>query len=94
MVFEAAEPALGNTAGDGVRHGAVGILGGGDGAPHRYVLHSAGEPPRAIRTKEVGLPIRPGDVFVIESGGGGGWGDPARRTLAQREADRHSGFVA
>ena len=94
MVAEIAEPALGNTAGDGVRHGAVGILGGKDGAPHRYVLHSDGLPPRDIKTKEVGLPIRPGDVFVIQSGGGGGWGDPAKRTPEQRQADHLSGFVA
>src|SRR6201984_3727779 len=33
MVVETAEPAVGNTAGDGVRHGACGILGGGDGLP-------------------------------------------------------------
>ena len=93
MVVEIAEPALGNTAGDGVRHGAVGILGGADGLPHRYTLHSDGLPPRAIKTKEVGLPIRPGDVFVIESGGGGGWGDPARRTAEARAGDLLSGFV-
>ena len=93
MVAEIAEPALGNTAGDGVRHGAVGILGGADGAPHRYTLHSEGRAPRAIKTKEVGLPIRPGDVFKIESGGGGGWGDPGRRTAAQRDGDALSGFV-
>ena len=33
--------------------------------------------PRPIRTKETGLVIRPGDRLVLESGGGGGWGDPA-----------------
>ena len=38
MVVETAEPAIGNTAGDGVRHGACGILGGDDGMPHRYTL--------------------------------------------------------
>ena len=31
-----------NTAGDGVVHGACGMLGGKDGVPHRYVLHSGG----------------------------------------------------
>jgi N-methylhydantoinase B len=35
MVVEIAEPALGNTAGDGVRYGACGILDGKDGKPHR-----------------------------------------------------------
>ena len=53
------EPAVGNTAGDGVRHGACGILGGADGLPHRYTLYSDGQPPRAIKTKETGLVIRP-----------------------------------
>ena len=93
MVAEVDGPAVGNTAGDGVRHGACGILGGQDGAPHHYVLHSEGKPPREIRTKETGLEIRPGDRFMIESGGGGGWGDPRRRTKAAREADREQGFV-
>ncbi len=93
MVAEIAEPAVANTAGDGVRHGACGILGGADGAPHRYILHSEGQPPRPIRTKETGLMIRPGDRFMIESGGGGGWGDPRKRSAAARAADVESGFV-
>ncbi len=86
MVVETAEPALGNTAGDGVRHGACGILGGEDGLPHRYMLHSGRRQPRAIKTKEIGFEIRPGDVFLLESGGGGGWGDPAKRDPAARDA--------
>jgi N-methylhydantoinase B len=94
MVAEIAEPGLGNTAGDGVRHGACGILGGADGLPHRYTLYSEGRPPRAIKTKEVGIEIFPNDFFIIESGGGGGWGDPARRTQVARAHDRECGFVA
>jgi N-methylhydantoinase B len=94
MVAEIDAPALGNTAGDGVRHGACGILGGADGAPHRYILHSEGRPPRPVRTKETGLEIRPRDRFMIESGGGGGWGDPRKRTKAARAADLESGFVS
>src|SRR5262249_662987 len=42
FTVEIEQPALANTAGDGARHGASGILGGADGAPHRYVLHSKG----------------------------------------------------
>jgi N-methylhydantoinase B len=79
MVVETAEPAIANTAGDGVRHGACGILGGEDGRPHRYTLYSEGQPPRPIKPKETGLEIRPGDVLILESGGGGGWGNPADR---------------
>jgi N-methylhydantoinase B len=93
MVVETAQPALANTAGDGVRHGACGILGGRDGKPHRYTLYSAGETPRPIRTKETGLVIRPGDVLVLESGGGGGWGDPAERRAEAISGDIDNGFV-
>jgi N-methylhydantoinase B len=93
MVVETAKPAVGNTAGDGVRHGACGILGGADGQPHRYTVHSTGRPPRAIKTKEVGLVIAPGDVLVLESGGGGGWGNPAERDPAAMANDIENGFV-
>jgi N-methylhydantoinase B len=93
VVVETAEPAVGNTAGDGVRYGACGILGGADGAPHRYTLYSVGEPPYAIKTKQVGLVIHPNDVLVLESGGGGGWGDAAERDPAAVEHDIENGFV-
>lgn len=93
MVVETEEPAVANTAGDGVRHGACGILGGEDGMPHRYTLYSAGRAPRAIKTKETGLVIHPGDRLVLESGGGGGWGDPAERAAAATAADVEAGFV-
>ena len=93
MVVETEEPAIGNTAGDGVRHGACGILGGTDGLPHRYTLYSDGEPPRPIKTKETGITIRPGDVLILESGGGGGWGNPADRNPEAIAADRENGFV-
>jgi len=93
MIVETAEPALGNTAGDGVKHGACGILGGADGLPHRYTLYSGNQPPRPIQTKETGLVIRPGDHFVLESGGGGGWGDPMTRAPAATDDDTANGFI-
>ena len=94
MVAEIKEPAIGNTAGDGVKYGARGMLGGEDGAPHLYVLRSKGKPARRLKTKETGIEIRPGDVFDIKSGGGGGWGKPARRTAAARKRDAELGFVS
>ena len=94
IAVEIEEPALGNTAGDGIRHGACGILGGADGAPHHYVLRSEGRPDRDIKTKEVGLVIRPGDVLHVSSGGGGGWGDPKKRRAEARAEDVVTGFVS
>jgi N-methylhydantoinase B len=88
-----AEPAVANTAGDGIKYGACGINGGLDGAPHTYVLRSQGRPDRALKTKEVGIVIKPGDVIAAKSGGGGGWGDPDERREADRTRDAALGFV-
>ncbi|MFI4995016.1 MAG: hydantoinase B/oxoprolinase family protein [Hyphomicrobiales bacterium] len=94
LVVETAKPALANTAGDGVRHGACGLLGGSDGATHAYFLLSEGSAARVLKTKEVGIGIRPGDVFEIHSGGGGGWGDPGDRKEEARLRDLRDGFVS
>ncbi len=74
---ETSEPAIANTAGEGVVHGARGILGGRDGAPHDYTLLVPDSPPRKLRSKEVDIAVPPGSVFHVLSGGGGGWGEPA-----------------
>ena len=76
LVLETEKPAKGNTAGDGARHGPCGMLGGEDGKPHHYRLLSEGREPRVLRTKEVGIELRPGDCLEIRSSGGGGWGPP------------------
>jgi N-methylhydantoinase B len=89
-----AAPVVCNTAGDGVRHGACGILGGQDGAPHRYRVISREGSERELKTKEVGVSIHPGDVLVVQSGGGGGWGSPDDRNEEARLQDRRRGFVS
>ena len=90
---ETERPAVANTAGDGARHGACGIQGGRDGAPHKYLLRSPGRPSRILKTKQEGMPVSPGDVFMVHSGGGGGWGDPAKRSRSARQQDRSNGIV-
>lgn len=82
LVLEIDKPARGNTAGDGARHGPCGMLGGEDGKPHHYRLLSEGREPRVLRTKEVGIELRPGDCLEIRSSGGGGWGH--RRSVRQK----------
>ena len=78
LVLETEKIAKGNTAGDGARHGPCGMLGGEDGKPHHYRLLSEGREPRVLRTKEVGIELRPGDCLEIRSSGGGGWGPPVK----------------
>ena len=94
LVMETQTVALANTAGEGTRHRATGMLGGEDGQPHRYRLISEGREPRVLRTKEVGIEIRPGDWFEVRSSGGGGWGEPAERSAAARARDVAQGLVS
>jgi N-methylhydantoinase B len=69
------------------------MLGGEDGKPHRYRLLSEGREPRVLRTKEVGIELRPGDCLEIRSSGGGGWGPPDKRSDEARRRDREQGLV-
>jgi N-methylhydantoinase B len=93
LVVEAAKPVRGNTAGDGARHGACGMLGGEDALPHDYRLISKGKGERILKTKEVGIAIGPGDVLQVRSGGGGGWGDPNKRSAQAHSRDIEQGLV-
>jgi N-methylhydantoinase B len=92
MHVEITEPAVANTAGDGVRYPPYGLFGGEDGLPHRYRLLSK-RSTRFLKTKEVGIPVLPGDVFYIESSGGGGYGNPHERDPEAHAADLANGFV-
>jgi len=93
MAIETATPAIGNTAGDGIKYGAAGMIGGQDGQPHHYWLESKNLPDRPLKTKEVGVTIRPHDILHAHSGGGGGWGPPGERTATDRAFDTECGFV-
>jgi N-methylhydantoinase B len=93
LKLETDGPAVGNTAGDGVRYGAAGMLGGKDGAPHHYTLNRADGTSRDLRTKEVGIPLAPGDTLHIRAGGGGGWGPPEKRDAQARRRDADEGLL-
>ncbi len=77
---EAAGTTKANTAGEGVVHGARGINGGQDGAPHAYTLLAPGMAPRKLNSKEIDVPVPSGSVIHVLSGGGGGWGVPVNVT--------------
>jgi N-methylhydantoinase B len=90
---EAAGTTMANTAGEGVVHGARGINGGLDGAPHDYTLLAPGVAPRKLKSKEINVPVPAGSVIHVLSGGGGGWGDPTARDPAAGAADKREGMV-
>lgn len=93
FTVETRTPCVANTAGDGVRHGARGLMGGEDGAPHRYFLRRPGKRPQLLSSKDEGIPVPAGSSFQVHSGGGGGWGTPEQRAPEARSKDRRDGFV-
>jgi N-methylhydantoinase B len=68
-----------------------GVFGGAPGAPYRVTLERDGTT-RDVKGKET-LSLRAGDVVVIETCGGGGYGDPAARSLDLLTGDRREGYV-
>ena len=69
-----------------------GLFGGEAAAPFRITLNPGTPRERDIRGKET-MKLAQGDLVLIETCGGGGYGDPAERPAASREADRREGYV-
>jgi N-methylhydantoinase B len=68
-----------------------GALGGADGQPFRVTLNP-GPAARVIAGKET-VKLRRGDLVLVETCGGGGYGSPAARSPEARERDRREGYV-
>jgi N-methylhydantoinase B len=76
------------------RHAPFGVAGGGPGALNRFVYETDDgpqEPPMA--SKIVGVRLKQGQKLRLETPGGGGWGDPARRDPAKAARDAANGFL-
>ena len=92
LVYEGAEPAVLNTAGDGVVVPPFGLFGANCGQPHIYSIISDGHE-RVLGSKEVGVVVKPGDHIYCLSAGGGGYGEPGGRDTVAREWDIKNGYV-
>jgi len=68
-----------------------GVFGGEDGAPFRVTL-VRGNGRTRIRGKE-NRDLRRGDLIVVESSGGGGYGPPGERPADLRAHDRTNGYT-
>jgi N-methylhydantoinase B len=68
-----------------------GLAGGADGAPFRVTLRSAdGE--RPVSGKQT-LTLQRGDLVLVETCGGGGYGVPGEREADRLETDRREGYT-
>jgi N-methylhydantoinase B len=71
-----------------------GVLGGASAAPVDSFVMRDGQTMRfATPGKVGGFPLRAGDVVVLQSAGGGGYGDPLDRPAADVAADITEGYV-
>jgi N-methylhydantoinase B len=70
-----------------------GVKGGKDGKPGRFTLVRAGSKGAVSVEKENACRLEPGDHVSIETGGGGGWGPPAERSLDFIQRDLDTGYV-
>jgi len=94
MVVETEKPVFAVCAGEGKVHAPFGLMGGKDGKPHFYKVKRAKDGSELeLKTKAVGVIIDPGDTLLVESAGGGGFGDPAERDPAARKRDIADGLV-
>jgi N-methylhydantoinase B len=73
---------------DRIEHPARGRVGGSDGAAGELLLKSG----KRLPGKGAHI-IDPKDRLIARTPGGGGYGDPSRRSQAARAADRMAGYV-
>jgi N-methylhydantoinase B len=72
-----------------------GLDGGGDALPNRVFIERAdGVKLQNQNGKFDSENLNAGDVLVIESGGGGGYGDPDLRPLETVRSDVHEGYIS
>jgi N-methylhydantoinase B len=73
-----------------------GVCGGGAGAPNRFRVRRDGRviEPSPLPGKVGGFPLRVDDVVLIETSGGGGFGDPLEREPHRVMADVAEGYVS
>jgi N-methylhydantoinase B len=72
-----------------------GVCGGGAGATNRFWIRRDGRPvqPSPLPGKVSAFPVVEGDVLLMESSGGGGFGDALERDPALVLADLAEGYV-
>ena len=79
--------------GDRFDVGPYGLAGGGSGATADHEFHTGGKHFQAPhRSKIDSLYLKPGDGMIVRSPGGGGYGDPAKRSPEARAEDMRRGY--
>ena len=79
---------------DRFTHPPYGLQGGAPGAGGQLSIHRAASGKTEILPSKIsGIEVAAGDVFRLQTSGGGGWGDPARRDPQAHATDLRLGYV-
>jgi len=70
-----------------------GVQDGKEAKPGRFMLTKAGSTNEQSVEKENAYKLEPGDLVSVETGGGGGYGAPAERSLDLIQRDLDGGYV-
>ena len=92
--IETLSPALVSVLGDRVDRAPFGIEGGGAAQPNSVRFSTGGRdwvPPMRSKAEKVGFAA--GDRLDVASPGGGGFGNPLEREIADVEADLNDGLI-
>jgi N-methylhydantoinase B len=79
---------------DATKFGAAGTLGGEEGKPAQHFLVHADGAIERLPSKATNLSISAGDVMVLETAGGGGYGSPLDREITLVQSDVANGKVS
>jgi N-methylhydantoinase B len=93
-VYRILRPCLLGTNLDRTKYPPWGVHGGQEGKAGRFTLVKAGEAQERSVEKENAYQLQPGDLVCVETGGGGGYGPPAERSLALIQRDLDAGYVS
>jgi N-methylhydantoinase B len=70
-----------------------GIFGGRAGSPARFVLDPGLDRERVLSSKTPYIPVQSGTIVLLQSAGGGGYGNPASRDPSRIMDDVRNGYV-
>lgn len=79
---------------DSVENPPWGVAGGMNGGSGRAIVNPGTAQEKILAPLSDGTILRRGDVFRIETGGGGGWGNPFERPPDQVFNDWRAGFIS